>query len=100
MLWLQVDLIYESRIIYVQFLRIIYVQFLSDKSPCSSVTITIFSFSLLYAGCLLCPLSIYRWNLVEIDADLLKLTFEMKHVMTLIDPSKTYMVFFFHLVVY
>ncbi|XP_047967075.1 asparagine synthetase domain-containing protein 1 isoform X3 [Salvia hispanica] len=32
-----------------------------------------------------------RWNLVEIDADLLKLTFETKHVMTLINPSKTYM---------
>ncbi|KAL6573531.1 hypothetical protein OROHE_001990 [Orobanche hederae] len=32
-----------------------------------------------------------RWNLVEIDADLLKLTFETKHVMALIDPAKTYM---------
>ncbi|XP_057777286.1 uncharacterized protein LOC130995856 [Salvia miltiorrhiza] len=32
-----------------------------------------------------------RWNLVEIDADLLKLTFETKHVMALINPSKTYM---------
>ncbi|KAL6570960.1 hypothetical protein OROGR_000510 [Orobanche gracilis] len=34
---------------------------------------------------------IRRWNLVEIDADLLKLTFETKHVMALIDPAKTYM---------
>ncbi|KAK6133906.1 hypothetical protein DH2020_032367 [Rehmannia glutinosa] len=32
-----------------------------------------------------------RWNLIEIDADLLKLTSEMKHVMTLINPAKTYM---------
>nr|GMD15179.1 asparagine synthetase domain-containing protein 1 isoform X1 [Ipomoea batatas] len=32
-----------------------------------------------------------RWKLVEIDADLLKLTSETKHVMSLITPSKTYM---------
>ncbi|CAA0828756.1 Asparagine synthase family protein [Striga hermonthica] len=32
-----------------------------------------------------------RWNLIEIDADLLKLTSETKHVMALINPSKTYM---------
>ncbi|KAI3467239.1 hypothetical protein Pfo_023902 [Paulownia fortunei] len=32
-----------------------------------------------------------RWNLIEIDADLLKLTSEMKHVMALINPAKTYM---------
>ncbi|KAK9105265.1 hypothetical protein Scep_022109 [Stephania cephalantha] len=32
-----------------------------------------------------------RWNLVEIDADLLKLTSEIKHVMSLITPSNTYM---------
>ncbi|PIN16750.1 hypothetical protein CDL12_10595 [Handroanthus impetiginosus] len=32
-----------------------------------------------------------RWNLVEIDADLLKLTAETKHVMALINPAKTYM---------
>ncbi|KAK9090903.1 hypothetical protein Sjap_024080 [Stephania japonica] len=32
-----------------------------------------------------------RWNLVEIDADLLKLTSEIKHVMSLISPSNTYM---------
>ncbi|KAH6797829.1 Asparagine synthase family protein [Perilla frutescens var. hirtella] len=32
-----------------------------------------------------------RWKLVEIDADLLSLSFETKHVMTLIDPAKTYM---------
>ncbi|XP_051146030.1 uncharacterized protein LOC127261725 [Andrographis paniculata] len=32
-----------------------------------------------------------RWNLVEIDADLPKLKSEMKHVMSLINPSKTYM---------
>ncbi|XP_065860586.1 uncharacterized protein [Euphorbia lathyris] len=32
-----------------------------------------------------------RWKLVEIDADLSKLTLEMKHVMTLITPSNTYM---------
>lgn len=46
------------------------------------------------------PLSISRWNLVEIDADLPQLTFETKHVMALIDPAKTYMVFFFNLVVF
>ncbi|KAJ8774710.1 hypothetical protein K2173_017156 [Erythroxylum novogranatense] len=32
-----------------------------------------------------------RWKLVEIDADLSNLTTEMKHVMTLIKPAKTYM---------
>ncbi|XP_022846557.1 asparagine synthetase domain-containing protein 1 [Olea europaea var. sylvestris] len=32
-----------------------------------------------------------RWNLVEIDADLLKLTCETKRVMSLITPAKTYM---------
>ncbi|WCJ22100.1 Asparagine synthetase domain-containing protein 1 [Euphorbia peplus] len=32
-----------------------------------------------------------RWKLVEIDADLSKLTLEMKHVMSLITPSNTYM---------
>ncbi|XP_016451119.1 uncharacterized protein LOC107775846 [Nicotiana tabacum] len=32
-----------------------------------------------------------RWKLVEIDADLLKLTSETKHVMSLINPSSTYM---------
>ncbi|KAL3511036.1 hypothetical protein ACH5RR_030437 [Cinchona calisaya] len=32
-----------------------------------------------------------RWKLVEIDADLMKLTSEMKHVMSLISPAKTYM---------
>ncbi|KAG8366451.1 hypothetical protein BUALT_Bualt17G0081400 [Buddleja alternifolia] len=32
-----------------------------------------------------------RWNLIEIDADLVKLTSETKHVMALINPAKTYM---------
>ncbi|KAL8249843.1 hypothetical protein R6Q59_006711 [Mikania micrantha] len=32
-----------------------------------------------------------RWNLVEIDAELSKLTLETKHVMSLINPSNTYM---------
>ncbi|XP_057963180.1 uncharacterized protein LOC131154429 isoform X2 [Malania oleifera] len=32
-----------------------------------------------------------RWKLVEIDADLLELTTETKHVMSLITPAKTYM---------
>lgn len=32
-----------------------------------------------------------RWKLVEIDADLMNLTSEMKHVLSLISPSKTYM---------
>lgn len=32
-----------------------------------------------------------RWNLVEINAELSKLTSEMNHVMSLINPSKTYM---------
>lgn len=32
-----------------------------------------------------------RWKLVEIDADLLKLTSETKHVMSLINPARTYM---------
>lgn len=32
-----------------------------------------------------------RWNLIEIDAELLKLTSETKHVMALINPAKTYM---------
>ncbi|KAI3731526.1 hypothetical protein L1987_62714 [Smallanthus sonchifolius] len=32
-----------------------------------------------------------RWNLVEIDAELSKLTWETKHVMSLINPSNTYM---------
>ncbi|KAF2325442.1 hypothetical protein GH714_028736 [Hevea brasiliensis] len=32
-----------------------------------------------------------RWKLVEIDADLSKLTLEMKHVMSLINPANTYM---------
>ncbi|OVA00814.1 Class II glutamine amidotransferase domain [Macleaya cordata] len=32
-----------------------------------------------------------RWNLVEIDHDLSNLTSETKHVMSLINPSKTYM---------
>nr|XP_043624661.1 asparagine synthetase domain-containing protein 1 isoform X2 [Erigeron canadensis] len=32
-----------------------------------------------------------RWNLVEIDADLSKLTLETKQVMSLINPSNTYM---------
>ncbi|KAM7487506.1 hypothetical protein LguiB_024990 [Lonicera macranthoides] len=32
-----------------------------------------------------------RWKLVEIDADLLKLILETKHVMSLINPSNTYM---------
>ncbi|XP_031099449.1 asparagine synthetase domain-containing protein 1 [Ipomoea triloba] len=32
-----------------------------------------------------------RWKLVEIDADLQKLTSETKHVMSLINPAKTYM---------
>lgn len=32
------------------------------------------------------------WKLVEIDADLVKLTAETKHVMSLINPAKTYMV--------
>ncbi|KAM7484437.1 hypothetical protein LguiA_000446 [Lonicera macranthoides] len=33
----------------------------------------------------------FRWKLVEIDADLLKLILETKHVMSLINPSNTYM---------
>ncbi|KAL0302316.1 UNVERIFIED_CONTAM: Asparagine synthetase domain-containing protein 1 [Sesamum angustifolium] len=32
-----------------------------------------------------------RWNLYKIDADLLKLTSETKHVMALINPANTYM---------
>ncbi|KAK2967786.1 hypothetical protein RJ640_008006 [Escallonia rubra] len=32
-----------------------------------------------------------RWKLVEIDADLLTLTSETKHVMSLINPARTYM---------
>ncbi|KAM0001974.1 putative asparagine synthase (glutamine-hydrolyzing) [Helianthus debilis subsp. tardiflorus] len=32
-----------------------------------------------------------RWNLVEIDAELSKLTLETPHVMSLINPSNTYM---------
>ncbi|KAL3830613.1 hypothetical protein ACJIZ3_019415 [Penstemon smallii] len=32
-----------------------------------------------------------RWNLIEIDADLPKLSSETKHVMSLINPAKTYM---------
>ncbi|KAI3818208.1 hypothetical protein L1987_12011 [Smallanthus sonchifolius] len=32
-----------------------------------------------------------RWNLVEIDAELSKLIWETKHVMSLINPSNTYM---------
>ncbi|XP_016435480.1 uncharacterized protein LOC107761729 isoform X3 [Nicotiana tabacum] len=32
-----------------------------------------------------------RWKLVEIDAELLKLTSETKHVMSLINPASTYM---------
>ncbi|GAV61443.1 Asn_synthase domain-containing protein/GATase_7 domain-containing protein [Cephalotus follicularis] len=32
-----------------------------------------------------------RWKLVETDADLSKLTSEIKHVMTLINPANTYM---------
>ncbi|KNA12485.1 hypothetical protein SOVF_125530 isoform B [Spinacia oleracea] len=32
-----------------------------------------------------------RWRLVEIDADLSNLTLEMKHVVSLINPAKTYM---------
>ncbi|KAL2226302.1 asparagine synthetase domain-containing protein 1 [Sesamum indicum] len=32
-----------------------------------------------------------RWNLIEIDADLRKLTSETKHVMALINPANTYM---------
>ncbi|KAF8378576.1 hypothetical protein HHK36_029921 [Tetracentron sinense] len=32
-----------------------------------------------------------RWKLVEIDADLSNLTLESKHVMSLINPAKTYM---------
>ncbi|KAI4328557.1 hypothetical protein L6164_020901 [Bauhinia variegata] len=32
-----------------------------------------------------------RWKLVEIDADLSKLTFETDHVMSLINPANTYM---------
>lgn len=32
-----------------------------------------------------------RWRLVEIDADLSNLTMEMKHIMSLINPAKTYM---------
>ncbi|CAI9096453.1 OLC1v1032607C1 [Oldenlandia corymbosa var. corymbosa] len=32
-----------------------------------------------------------RWKLVEINADLQRLTSEMKHVMSLISPAKTYM---------
>ncbi|KAJ6720873.1 ASPARAGINE SYNTHETASE DOMAIN-CONTAINING PROTEIN 1 [Salix viminalis] len=32
-----------------------------------------------------------RWKLVEIDSDLSKLTLEMKHVMSLINPANTYM---------
>ncbi|KNA12864.1 hypothetical protein SOVF_122220 isoform B [Spinacia oleracea] len=32
-----------------------------------------------------------RWRLVEIDADLSNLTMEMKHVVSLINPAKTYM---------
>ncbi|KVH97715.1 Asparagine synthase, partial [Cynara cardunculus var. scolymus] len=35
--------------------------------------------------------SLRRWNLVEIDAELPKLTLETKHVMSLINPSNTYM---------
>ncbi|XP_071735562.1 uncharacterized protein [Rutidosis leptorrhynchoides] len=35
--------------------------------------------------------SFRRWNLVEIDAELSKLTLETKHVMSLIYPSNTYM---------
>ncbi|KAI3763695.1 hypothetical protein L2E82_13689 [Cichorium intybus] len=31
------------------------------------------------------------WNLVEIDAELSKMTLEMKHVLSLINPSNTYM---------
>lgn len=37
-------------------------------------------------------LGIFRWKLVEIDADLSKLTFETKRVMSLINPADTYMV--------
>lgn len=36
----------------------------------------------------------FRWRLVEIDADLSKLTFETKRVMSLINPADTYMVNF------
>jgi hypothetical protein len=35
---------------------------------------------------------IFRWKLVEIDADLSKLGFETKRVMSLINPADTYMV--------
>lgn len=35
---------------------------------------------------------ICRWKLVEINADLPTLTFETKHVMSLINPANTYMV--------
>jgi asparagine synthetase B (glutamine-hydrolysing) len=34
---------------------------------------------------------IFRWKLVEIDADLSKLGFETKRVMSLINPADTYM---------
>lgn len=37
-------------------------------------------------------LGIFRWKLVEIDADLSKLTSETKRVMSLINPADTYMV--------
>lgn len=36
----------------------------------------------------------FRWKLVEIDADLPKLTLETKRVMSLINPADTYMVNF------
>lgn len=36
----------------------------------------------------------FRWRLVEIDADLSKLTLETKRVMSLINPADTYMVNF------
>lgn len=39
-------------------------------------------------------LGIFRWKLVEIDADLPKLTSETKRVMSLINPADTYMVNF------
>ena len=34
----------------------------------------------------------FRWKLVEVDSDLSALTFEVKHVRSLISPANTYMV--------
>lgn len=73
---------------YIRLLMWQQMQFGFEPLPFCFSPSSVLSFWVLFIIKLSC-----RWKLVEIDADLLKLTSETKHVMSLINPARTYMVF-------